>query len=314
MKKFLSLRGLLALVLAVAVICSALSTVAVAISAEADAFNAAVAELETKTEIPDIEAALTAADAALADYLSTAGNSKTDAAIAEKYASLVEIKNEMFIYYVDAASEAHDDGDYLTTRANLDLAEAILNTIENELTTSAMSYRGAYMGIIDELREPEENSASYVQRAHAAKNATTFAEAKKNYDSAKLIERNLSLDDYPGIDEARALLLEVQAYLAELTIEAADFLAAVESVYTSGSFFEGIEAAYEEYGKLSDTTITGVPEAKSSLDRMVSRHNEGADTANAMVNDMNSIIYGLILGEEKGTGNAFIDWVNKTFG
>ncbi len=315
MKKILLLKGALAILLVLSVIFSSLSLLAVAATAEADAFCNAVSELEGKSEITEQAQALVAAEEALAAYLAISGNKKTDAAISSKYRSLVAIKNDMFIHYVSEAVDAHESGNYPATRENLNLAEAILLTLgEEELTNAALGFRSEYMEIEEELREPEETCANYVLRAKAAKEAKNFAEAKRNYDSAKLIEKNLSLDGYPGIEEAAATLSEVQAYLASCTVGAAGFLAAVDNVYSAGNFFEGVEAAYEAYEALEDTTVTGVPEAKSTLDLMVVAHNSGADKANAMVADMNSVIYGLILGSEKGTGNPFIDWVNKTFG
>jgi len=303
--------------LAISVLCSAFSMLALAQGSEAEAFCNAVSELESKTEIEEQAVALIAADAALADYLAISGNKKTDAAIADKYEALVSIKNEMFVYYVGEASDAHFDEDYPTTRLNLDLAGAILITLEmSELTVIATSYHDEYTSIVEELREPEELSAAYISRANAAKTAPNFAEAKKNYDAAKLTEKNLSLEGYPGIEEAKALLDEVQIYLADCTVGAAGFLAAVDNVYSAGNFFQGVAAAYAAYEALPDTTVTGVYEAKENLDLMVSRHNDSVENANDMAKDMNSVIYGLILGDEKnmGTGNTFIDWINKTFG
>lgn len=314
MKKIISGKGLLSLVLAVAILCSAFSVLALAEGSEALAFCEAVSELEAKTELEEQAVALAAADVAFAAYLA-AGGRKTDPAIADKYEIFVAIKSDMFVSYVVLASDAHSSGNYPQTRANLDLAGAILDSVElSELSDVATSFRGEYLSIVDELRAPEEISASFVARANAAKNATTFAEAKKNYDAAKSSEGSLTLEGYPGIEEAKQLLVEVQQYITECTVGATAFLAAVEGVYSASSFFAGIEAAYEEYEALTDVTVTGVPEAKATLDNMVSRHNSGADKANSMVKDMNSVIYGLILGDEKGTGDPFIDWVNKTFG
>ena len=316
MKRTSKLKGALALLLTVALTLGGFSVFASAVSAEATAFISAVDALEAKSELAEKQTALEAADTALEAYLAVDGNAKNDSAISAKYAKLVEIKNDMFIEYVGYASAAHTEEDYPTTRENLDLATAIIDSLStDELTDSSKTYKITYQNILEDLREPEELSANYLERAEQAKNAATFAEAKKAYDAAKQIEKNLSLDGYPGIEDAAKTLKEVQAYLSRCTIAASSFLIAVDNVYMNDNFFDGIEEAYDAYEALVDTTVTGVPEAKSNLDAIVSSHNNGATRGNAIANDLNAMVYGLILGTgESASGNFFVDWANKTFG
>ena len=311
MKKFLSRKRALALILALAILCSAFSVMAIASGTEAEAFCNAVSTLELADGIEEREAALAVAETALADYLAIDGNKKTDSAVADEYAVLVEIKNEMFEYYVEKAEDSYK---YVDKRANLDRAGRILESLTPAEFTAG--FRNSYNRMNEELREPEETSALFVARAVAAKEATTYAEAKKNYDLAKQLERNLELEGYPGISDAKELLSEVRAYLSACSMEVTDFLVAVEDVYATGNFFDGVAKAYEEYAALSDTTVEGVPEAKATLDEMVSKHDRRAKEANEAVDGVNSVIYGLLLGDEKNIdeGGTFVDWVNRVFG
>ena len=290
----------LALALAITLgICSCVMTSFAA--GEAQAFVDAVNTLKSfdiDTEFEEKHEALLLADEKLDAYLAISGNSVNDSAVKTSCKTLTAEKTDMFVKYVELAYEYNEDNDYPNTRKYLDRAENVLLDIDRS-DSYANSQIATYEGIARELKEPEETCAAFVLRVEEALAATTFAVVKEKYEAALYLEDDIELEGYEGVEQAREKLEEIELYIVQSIISAADFINAVDNIYSERNVIVGVKKAKAEYSGL-DATIDGVPEAKERLDSIVRAHDKAADAGNELAKETSTLVYALVLG----TGTA----------
>ncbi len=317
MKKRNILPRLAALVLALALALGACAITVLA-AGEAQAFVSAVGVLEgydTETELEEKHEALLLADEALEAYLAIDGNTVNDSAVSSAYKRLTAVKTEMFVKYVDMAYEYNEDDDYPNTRKYLDRADALVDDIDrNDKNASALVM--TFTRLEGELKDPESTCASFILRVNEAKAAKSFAEIKSKYEAALYLDDEITLVGYEGVEEARAALEDIETYIIEAIISAADFITAVDNIYSEESVSVGVKKAKAAYSGL-DPTIDGVPEAKERLDFIIRSHSKAATAGNNVAKETSMLVYSLVLGNAsaKAGGDSFDigEWFNGLF-
>ena len=214
----------------------------------------------------------------------------SDAAIADSYAEFTAVKAELeeqieacnaFSEYVYLAVNAHAEGIYPDTRANLDLAAEYLPLIKVGDPYVSSSYAD-YMRITGELQQPEKLCAAFVEYATKAGAATTYAEAERYLKEAKNAEKGITLEGFAGEEEAYANIAKAEALMKTKKTEAIVFIGAVQALK-----HDDLASFREAYAALDgvDTTTEGVGNALDKLESYVKAYNKKVKEANAALAD-----------------------------
>lgn len=275
---------------------------------EAQAFVSAVNTLngiDIDTKLEQKHEALLNADEKLDAYLAISGNSVNDSAVKSACATLTDIKTEMFIRYVELAFDYNEDDDYPNTRKFLDRAEALVLEIDKS-DRNASAQLSTYNSICAELKEPEETCATFILRVEEALAATSFGVMKEKYEAALYLEGDITLEGYEGVEEAREKLEEIELKIVEAVLSAADFINAVDNIYSEDNVIIGVKKAKTALKGL-DTTIDGVADAKERLDSIVRSHDKAADAGNELARETSTLVYALVLGTGSSEGSGEFD-------
>ena len=249
----------------------------------------AASSLDAKDEL------LLYAEEYLDEYLSEGGSTE-DEQIAEYYLDYLTLKEEIdaevalcieFIDYVEAAENALG---YPALKANMIAAEELLSKIDNSYS-QVSGFVNSFNTMKFDLAQNEKVCEYYIEAGEQAKAAKTYAEAKAAVEYGSIVEKNIEIFDYPGLEEARAALTDASELMSTLALEAAEFILAVSNIGKIGSIPEGVIAAYAVYETIDPTA----PDVSASLDKLRSierNYNKSATEANATVDDINGFIFG----------------------
>ncbi|MBQ3016249.1 MAG: hypothetical protein IJD79_05670 [Clostridia bacterium] len=292
---------LLSLALALSLIFGLLSfTASASLTDTATAFSDAVADIKNADSLEAREIKLAEATEALGAYI-TAGGTEADAEIADAYADYLEEKTDIetkvgycldFIDYVSAATDVNNT--YPVKRENLDKAEALIDIIDKDYKTVA-SYVAHYNNTVAELYEPVLICEAFIKYAKLAAEATTYEEASSNLKTAEAAKQQISIPDYPGIDEAEANLDIARATMSMAVLKATPFIQAVRNINKAESVPIGVQAAYAALEGV-DETAEGVPTALNNLKKAERNYNKSAEDGNEAMNELATLAFGLIFG------------------
>jgi hypothetical protein len=243
---------------------------------------------------------LAEATAALNAYL-TSGGTEADAEIADAYADYLEEKTDIetnvgycldFIDYVSAATDVNNT--YPVKKENLDKAEALLDKIDTEYKTVA-AYVTYYNNTVAELYEPVLVCEAFLKYAKLAAEATTYEEARSNLKNAEAAKQQITIPDYPGIEEAEANLDIARATMSMAVLKATPFIQAVRNINKAESVPIGVMAAYAALEGI-DQTADGVATALGNLKRAEKNYNNSAEDGNEALNELAALAFGLVFG------------------
>lgn len=295
-KKF---KKILSLSLAVAMIFGLLSfTAAAALDENASAFNQAVAAIENASNLSTKELKLNEADAALEAYIN-AGGDPTDAVVSEAYARYLPLKSDItekvgycqeFINCVSAALE--ENCTYPDKRANLDRAAELLDKIDPAYSVVS-EYKDYYSTVCAELIEPIEICEAFIAYAEAAANSTTYADAKKNIRNAEAAKNQITILDYPGLEEAESKLVTANMMMSMAVLKAKPFIQAVRDIYKAETVPLGVLAAYNALEGI-DKTAEGVSTAMDNLKKAEGSYNRSASAANNAIDEITLLTLGIL--------------------
>lgn len=293
-------KKLTALILCFALLCSGAAVSVFANTDAASSFATAVSYIENASTLTEKEEHLISAESYLEAY-KLAGGSETDAEISASYEKYVVLKGqieetigycEQFMEYVDFA--IYESDTFAETMEYIELAETLLDKID--LTYSGMrSAKADYDNLILSYREPIDICESYISNAKAAAEATVYKDALKYYETAMLLKKNITIEDYPGLDEADANLDIATSFMSECILKAQNFILAVENINKAESVAIGIEEAYEIFERDGvDGTAEGAAAALSELKLLEKNYNRTVSRANEQVEDINAMIFAFI--------------------
>lgn len=305
MKKTKKSFALISTLLVAVLLFSALSvSVFASLEQTAESFNQTVAQIGVTDGLYEKGLYLQAADALWATYVSEGGSAE-DAAVADSYASYIEIKASIeeavaacgsFIFYVNEAAIAED---YATLKANMSEAAKLIDSVDS-------SYEGVdvakqtYLNISFDMAKAEQICEDYILLALQAKESAVYSErktlcasAKKTREASLLEEYPGILDSYPGIAEADENVAEAEAMLATALLDAAPFLIAVRNIPQAKSVPAGVAAAYEALEGI-DKTTDGVPAAITEFKNIEKNYDGKVELANGMVDEALALMFGII--------------------
>jgi len=300
MKK--GLRCALSLVLVMATLFSVFGGVLVyaedlaAIGAD---FNSIVESIDDSSGLVEKKEKIDLAEVKLGQY-TAAGGAYTDALIADAYAEYLLKKDAVektiadcleFIRIVEMAQG--EELSYPEVRAYLDEAKGYVDKIDTSYTGVSMAYQ-TYGVMLAELEEPEKNCAMFIDMVNAALATTDYASGKRAYELANDAQRLVEIDDYPGIEKAKADLAAFKSKLDLIKFRADTYIVAVENLSSAPSMLKAIADAKAMEATV-DFTVPGASDAKANLAAFESSYDECAKQANADVDDMNSFIFGFWL-------------------
>ncbi len=298
MKKSQKTFRLISVILAVTLALAALTiTIFAAIEETAQSFIEAVELIESTTNLEEQETYLELAENLWQVYTDEGGSSE-DEIIAEHYEKYMDSKEIIeqkvaycieFIQYVEAANEAED---YPTIKANLIKAEELINKIDSDYV-GVQSAKTTYSNLCKTLSEPEGLCEMYIEKAAAAAEANTYYDANYILTEAKRLKANITIEDYPGLDEADENIKKTEKFLAARLLEAAPFIIAVRNISLAENVPAGVMAAYEAL-KGIDQTTDGVSSALSDLKKTEKEYNQKAQIANEAASEAESVVFAFI--------------------
>ncbi len=313
------LLKLVTLAITVCMLFSALSLQLFAIAAtEAEEFNAAVNAIDETEGIPARYADLISAEEKLAAYLALENATVEDSDISASFEILVLKRGNLFMAIVDAAYNFYNQySDYHNTRAYMNMAAEILPGVDRDnidVSTKIDTYNTLNF-TLDEFEQPYESFISYVT---AAEEATAYSEKKTAVTEANNILPTLSLDDYPGLEEAKTSLRALKKEVAAIERQADEYIDAVERVKTADDLRSAIAEAEAIYATV-DGSVDAVKVARNELLAITMNYNNNVKRANKFVDEMNVFALGLIVGGEPeppavNNNGPFLQWIIDTFG
>ena len=135
----------------------------------------------------------------------------------------------------------------------------------------------------------------YINAAKAAREATTYGEAAQHYNTALTYRALITIEDYPGLDEAEENLIIADAFMSERLKNAQNFILAVKNVSKAESVPKGIAEAYEIFERDGvDETAEGAASAMSELQMLEATYNRNVKRANDSANEINSFLFSFI--------------------
>ena len=286
---------ILSLVLSFAILFGTCS-LAVYASDAADNFITMIEYIKEANTLDEKNELLTYAEEYLNEYLAE-GGSTSDEDISDYYLEYISLKSDIeskvalcyeFISYVEAAENA--DG-YVELKENLTAAALILPNIDKSYS-EVSAFINSYNSINSSLGKEEKICVMYIEAGNQAAAATNYKQAYDAVDYGAVVERNITIHDYPGLDEAKAKLEAAKNMMSAIAIKAANFVLAVNNIGKNGSVPKGIVEAYEVYRTIDPTA----PDVAFSLDKLKKaeeKYNTSVTEANTMVSDMTSLIFGI---------------------
>lgn len=292
-------KRILSLSLVIALIFGLLSfTVSAALTDSASLFNNAVAEIESAATLRAKELKLQEADAALEAYTGD-GGSVTDPDISDAYAKYSVLKEDITekvgfcIEFINCVSIALEETcPYVDKRASLDRATELLDKIDMNYE-SVSSYKESYDTICAELVEPVEICEAFIAFAEAAANSTTYAEAKRNIRDAEAAKNQITILDFPGLEEAEENLAAANLIMSMAILKAKPFIQAVRDIYKAESIPLGVEAAYAALEGV-DRTAEGVSTAMDNLKKIEGGYNKSVKAGNDTVNELMLMAFAIL--------------------
>ena len=295
------INKLISIVIALATLLGAFAlTVNAALSDNAAEFISAVNAIDSATTLKAKENALAKADNAFDKYVN-AGGSANDPSVASAYESYVEkkatieasIKNCLdFIEYVGIALDTNST--FPVKKENIDKAAELIDKIDLEYETVAL-YKNYYTTLCAELDEPIRICEMFIAYAKAAAEATTYEEANRNKKNAEAAKGQITIPDYPGLDEAEANLNIAASTMAFAVLNAKPFIDAVRNVNKADTIPLGVKNAYAVYETI-DKTAEGVSTALNNLKKIERDYNKSAKSANDIINETTAISFAILFG------------------
>lgn len=272
MKKFLRLAAAFVIAVLIAALLALEAFAAGGEQERADAFIEAVLQIGDTTTIYDEGDAINYAKSEGVYFDDTAypGVAEALSTLAAKEAAhLATVAAcEDFVEYMSIAEELdYSGGSYTELRAALDRANEYIRAVDKTYF-GVNSYLELYSQLTAELVEPEKTSKSYISCAERAVAAEDYKNKKQAYDDAMQFFDG-AIPDYPGVSEATAALLAVDAELDEIVKKANRFKLAVAAIGSGDNLYAEISAAYTAFSGV-DETVTGVRASKSLLLGLVS--------------------------------------------
>lgn len=280
-------------------VCTVFSIAAFTVSAEEspkDVFIENVELIEVAEKLAQRVNYINAAQRALNEYLE-AGGAVTDDAIAAHYAMFVTYKESIeteralhieFIDEVNLASATQDDS-YTVFKGHMTRASEILPSLDKSFAGISASI-DLYNSLIFAFKDREEICGLYIEYATLAGAATTYADANKYVSEAERIYSNVTIKDYPGLDEARVLVNNAKTFMGKCELAAAPFLTAVSNVQksTTVNLPAAIKEAYALLETIDETTV-GVDIAVSTLNSESKKYDRTVNEANAAMEEIGAL-------------------------
>jgi hypothetical protein len=200
---------------------------------------------------------------------------------------------EEFIEYVELAL-TYDGVSFVDMMENLEKAEALLDLIDTTYT-GITGFKNDYSALIFAYKEPIEICESFIRYASLAANAETYEEASLNYARANDCKSNITILDYPGLDEAEENLKVANAFMSERLLRAKDFIEAVANIGKAENLAKAIEDAYAIIERDNvDVTAEGASAAYEELSSLKFKYDRDVTRSNKAVDDAIQFIFGFI--------------------
>ena len=282
----------------------ALSVIATPAAAAASddwaAFVESVGAVKNALTLDEKYDCLLAAEESLNAYTEGGGvpDAEGEAIIAEYQALKAEVETsiaycEEFIEYVELAF-TYDGISFTDMMENLEKAEALLDLVDPTYT-GITGFKNDYSALVFKYREPIEICESFIRYASLAANAETYEEAATNYARANECKANITILDFPGLEEAEENLKAANAFMSERLLGAKDFIEAVANIGKAENLAKAIEDAYAIIERDTvDITAEGASAAYEELSSLKFKYDRDVTRANNAVDDAIEFIFGFI--------------------
>ena len=283
----------------VLLVCTVFSIAAFTVSAEEspkEAFIENVELLEIAEKLAQRVNYISAASKALDEYLA-AGGSVTDEAIADHYVLFVAYNEQIeaekalhieFIDEVNLASAMQDDS-YVDFKSHMNRAAEILPSLDKSFAGISASIE-LYNSLYYAFKDREDICDLYIEYATLAGEASTYADANKYVSEADRIYSNVTIKDYPGLEDARILVNNAKTFMGKCELAASPFFTAVSNVQrtTTLNLPKAIKDAYALLETIDETTV-GVDIAVSTLNSESKKYDRIVNDANAAMEEIGSL-------------------------
>jgi len=256
-----------------------------------ESLGSALDSIDTALTLTEKEEYLIAATEHLGAY-TEGGGEITEGEVKALYDRYLAYKSEIdekvgyctrFMEYVDFA--VYGEGGFTETVELLDAAEALLDKIDESYIGIAGA-KADYTNLRAELYAPIEVCKSYIAFARAAAEAKNYGEAAENYNKAITFRARITIEDYPGLDEAEQDLKAADEFMSQRLQAAQNFIIAVKSISKAESVPLGIKEAYEIFERDNvDETAEGASSAMSELRMLEATYDRNVKRANGDVDE-----------------------------
>ncbi len=254
------------------------------IEEKAEEFLAIISELEDATSLYQKEG-IAARATATGVYFSDVSFPGVKGAI-EKINEITSAVDACHTF-MDAVGELADisPDDYPAFRAKLDEALAARDGIDTGYPGVAGAIE-SYGILAGKVSESEEFTEITIELMDELEFRVNYAERKRLYnDISQRMANSTFLDEYEGVAELKETMSLLADYLSKCESDAAAFVLAYRSISSADSLFLGLCNALEASVGI-DSSVVGVADALSALERAVEDYNDTAESINSLFSGM----------------------------